>query len=112
MAKKEQLAWDSFSYCLMMAHNVYNHITAVQIANDMNDIEQIKHKPDIGHWAKTKASDNTGELSEFVPKNILYFNHICRKSVYFRETYGVISANKSFSSRHTRHKMANIHRWW
>ena len=80
----------------MMAHNVYNHITAVQIANDMNDIEQIKHKPDIGHWAKTKPSDNTGELSEFVPKNILYFNQFVEKVFTSEKPMELISANKSF----------------
>jgi len=72
--KEGKTSWDSFSYCLMMAHNVYNHIRAVQIANDMNDIEMIKHKPDVKHWRKTKDSDNTDEFSDFVPRNILYFN--------------------------------------
>ena len=94
--KEGKTAWDSFSYCLMMAHNVYNHITAVQIANDMNDIEQIKHKPDIGHWAKTRPSDNTGELSEFVPKNILYFNQFVEKVFTSEKPMELISANKSF----------------
>jgi len=72
--KEGKTSWDSFSYCLMMAHNVYNHIRAVQIANDMNDIEMVKHKPDVKHWRKTKDSDNTDEFSDFVPRNILYFN--------------------------------------
>ena len=72
--KEGKTAWDSFSYCLMMAHNVYNHIRAVQIANDMNDIEMIKHQPDVKHWRKTKDSDSTDEFSDFVPRNILYFN--------------------------------------
>ena len=94
--KEGATAWDSFSYCLMMAHNVYNHITAVQIANDMNDIEQIKHKPDIGHWAKTRPSDNTGELSEFVPKNILYFNQFVEKVFTSEKPMELIAANKSF----------------
>ena len=94
--KEGKTAWDSFSYCLMMAHNVYNHITAVQIANDMNDIEQIKHKPDIGNWAKTKPSDNTGELSEFVPKNILYFNQFVEKVFTSEKPMELIAANKSF----------------
>ena len=67
-------SWDSFSYCLMMAHNVYNHIRAVQIANDMNDIERLKHQPDPKTWMKVKNADNTDEPSEFVPRNILYFN--------------------------------------
>ncbi len=72
--KEGKTSWDSFSYCLMMAHNVYNHIRAVQIANDMNDIEMIKHQPDVKHWRKTKDSDSTDEFSDFVPRNILYFN--------------------------------------
>ena len=72
--KEGKTAWDSFSYCLMMAHNVYNHIRAVQIANDINDIEMVKHKPQVKHWRKTKDSDNTDQMSDFVPRNILYFN--------------------------------------
>ena len=72
--KEGKTAWDSFSYCLMMAHNVYNHIRAVQIANDINDIEMVKHRPQVKHWRKTKDSDNTDQMSDFVPKNILYFN--------------------------------------
>ena len=72
--KEGKTAWDSFSYCLMMAHNVYNHIRAVQIANDINDIEMVKHRPQVKHWRKTKDSDNTDQMSDFVPRNILYFN--------------------------------------
>ena len=56
--KEGKTSWDSFSYVLMMAHNVYNHTRAVQIANDMNDIEQVKHKPTVDGWFKTRASDN------------------------------------------------------
>ncbi len=31
--KEGRTSWDSFSYCLLMAHNVWMHITAVQEAN-------------------------------------------------------------------------------
>ena len=31
--KESKTSWDSFSYMLLMAHNVYQHITAVQEAN-------------------------------------------------------------------------------
>ena len=57
--KEGKTSWDSFSYTLMMAHNVYNHIRAVQIANDMNDIERLKYQPDPKAWIKTKNADNT-----------------------------------------------------
>ena len=46
----------------MMAHNVYNQIRAVQTANDLNDIERLKYQPQVGHWRKTKGSDNTDEF--------------------------------------------------
>jgi hypothetical protein len=72
--KEGKTSWDSFSYVLMMAHNVYNQIRAVQIANDMNDIESQIHKPQVKHWRKTKAADTTDEFSAYVPRNILYFN--------------------------------------
>ena len=72
--KEGATAWDSFSYVLMMAHNVYNQIRAVQVANDMNDIESVVYRPEVKHWRKTKASDTTDEHSTYVPRNILYFN--------------------------------------
>jgi hypothetical protein len=31
--KEGRTSWDSFSYCLLMSHNVWMHITAVQEAN-------------------------------------------------------------------------------
>ena len=89
-------SWDSFSYCLMMAHNVYNHIRAVQIANDLNDIESIKHKPQVGHWRKTKGSDNTDEFSDFVPRNILYFNTLAEEVFTSEKPMEVISNASSF----------------
>ena len=33
--------WDSLSYVLIMAHNVYQHIDAVQEANRLCDIETL-----------------------------------------------------------------------
>ena len=94
--KEGKTSWDSFSYVLMMAHNVYNHTRAVQIANDMNDIEKIKHKPTVDGWYKTRASDNTGELSDFVPRNILYFNTFVEQVFTSEKPMELINANKSF----------------
>ena len=83
--KEGATSWDSFSYCLMMAHNVYNQIKAVQVANDLNDIESVKYQPQVKNWRKTKASDTTDEMSNFVPRNILYFNNLV-KDVFTSET--------------------------
>jgi len=35
-------SWDTTSYALIMAHNVYNHIQAIQEVNRLADIEDIK----------------------------------------------------------------------
>jgi hypothetical protein len=94
--KEGATAWDSFSYCLMMGHNVYNHIRAVQIANDMNDIEMIKHQPDVKHWRKTKNSDTTDEFSDFVPRNILYFNTLVEQVFTSEKPMEVINDASSF----------------
>ena len=94
--KEGKTSWDSFSYTLMMAHNVYNHIRAVQIANDMNDIEMIKYQPDPKAWQKTKNADNTDEPSEFVPRNILYFNTLVEQVFTSEKPMDVISNASSY----------------
>jgi len=69
-------SWDSFSYALMMGHNVYCHIVAVQRAQQLMDIELVKTKGKLHwkHWKKVKAADMSDEYSDWVPRNILYFN--------------------------------------
>ena len=94
--KEGKTSWDSFSYTLMMAHNVYNHIRAVQIANDMNDIEMIKYQPDPKAWQKIKNADNTDEPSEFVPRNILYFNTLVEQVFTSERPMELISNSKAF----------------
>ena len=69
-------SWDSFAYALMMGHNVECHIVAVQRAQQLMDIEIAKTKDKINwkHWKKVKSSDMSDEYSDWVPRNILYFN--------------------------------------
>jgi hypothetical protein len=38
------------------------------------DIELAKHKPDWRRWRKVKDADKSDEMSEWVPRNVLYFN--------------------------------------
>ena len=94
--KEGKTSWDSFSYCLMMAHNVYNQIKAVQVANDLNDIEAVKYDPQFRHWRKTKASDNTDQMSNFVPRNILYFNNLVKEVFTSERPMDVINDAKPF----------------
>ena len=74
IGKEGKTSWDSFAYALMMNHNVYCHIVAVQRANNLMDIERAKGCPDWRHWRKVKDADKSDEYSEWVPRNILYFD--------------------------------------
>jgi len=74
IGKEGKTSWDSFGYALMMAHNVYQHIVAVQRANNLTDIELAKERPDWRQWRKVKDADKSDEYSEWVPRNILYFD--------------------------------------
>ena len=94
--KEGKTSWDSFSYVLMMAHNVYNQIRAVQTANDLNDIERLKYQPQVKHWRKVSASDTTDEMSEFVPRNILYFNTLVDEVFASEKPMEVINNASSF----------------
>ena len=74
IGKEGKTSWDSFAYALMMGHNVYCHIVAVQRANNLMDIELAKHRPDWRRWTKPGSKEvNMHEYSEWVPRNILYF---------------------------------------
>ena len=74
IGKEGKTSWDSFGYALMMGHNVYQHIVAVQRANNLADIEQAKVRPDWRMWKKNKDRDMSDEYSDWVPRNILYFD--------------------------------------
>jgi len=76
IGKEGKTSWDSFSYALMMAHNVNSHITSVQRANQLMDIEIAKTQGKINWrtWRAVKANDSGfDQYSDWVPRNILYF---------------------------------------
>ncbi len=77
IGKEGKTSWDSFAYALMMGHNVYCHIVAVQRAQQLMDIEIAKTKDKINwrKWKKVKSSDMSDEYSDWVPRNILYFSN-------------------------------------
>lgn len=66
-------SWDSTSYLLVMAHNVYNHVQAVQETLRLADIEyhRFAGKSNFRNWTRQKRM----KLSEFIPSNILFFNN-------------------------------------
>ena len=56
----------------------------------------LKHKPDPKAWIKTKNADNTDEPSEFVPRNILYFNTLVEQVFTSEKPMELINSSKAF----------------
>lgn len=73
--KEGKTSWNTNSYALIMAHNVYNHITAIQEINRLADIEYATlGKLDFRDWYQTRGKKGKFNKSEFVPNTILFFN--------------------------------------
>lgn len=70
LGKESRTSWDSFSYFMMMAHNIYQHIESVQRANALTDTVAVLAKPDPTKWYKQKGK--AGEFSNWVPRNVVY----------------------------------------
>lgn len=64
-------SWDTTTYAIIMAHNVYNHIQAVQEANRLADIEYATRDIHYSDWEKKKSKT---PISDFVPNTVLFFN--------------------------------------
>ena len=64
--KETKTSWDSFSYCLLMAHNVWTHITSVQEANRQYD-KGIRPGMLINKPKKQTTNDNAAKelVSQF-----------------------------------------------
>ena len=70
LGKETKTSWDTFSYFLMMAHNVYQHIESIQRANSLTDTACDLNKPDPGVWRKVKGQAD--QMSDWVPRNVIY----------------------------------------
>ncbi len=77
--KEGKTSWDTTSYALVMAHNVYNHIQAIQEINRLADIEYTLKSVDYRDWYQLRAKKKQHNLSEFVPNSILFFNDFVAK---------------------------------
>ena len=71
---KDSTSWDTNSYMYYMAHSVYNHLTAVQEANRLADIEKFRANVHYTDWIKDKKSKNTNEFSPYVPYSVVFFD--------------------------------------
>jgi hypothetical protein len=89
IGKEGKTSWDSFGYALMMAHNVNSHIVSVQRANQLMDIECARFSPDWRLWGIEGKKEK--ELSEWVPRKILYFNR------FVEELFNTKTKDEAFS---------------
>jgi len=111
-------SWDTNSYLLVMGHNVYNHIYAVQEINRLADIEYARlgplNLPDVLRENKKKVNK-----SEFVPNSILYFNTLVEKlfdpatknPYEMLEEYAPFLESISFGDKKTVTTMGNSDMW-
>ena len=74
----DSTSWDTQSYLYYMGHSVYNHITAVQEANRLADVEAYRQPLDFRDYVKTKKSSSTNEYSPYVPATVGYFDDFCK----------------------------------
>lgn len=70
--KVARTSWDTFSYSMIMSHNVYQHIESVQRANALADAAWKLNRPDPTVWRKTRHRSQEGQLDLWVPRNVLY----------------------------------------
>lgn len=73
LGKSGKTAWDTATYLFYMAHNLYQHIEAVQEANRIADFEYDRLKPNWRDWTKDRKTAKAVEISEYVPAAVLYF---------------------------------------
>jgi len=91
IGKVGKTSWDTMSYLLIMAHNVYNHIQAVQETLRLADIEYARN-PDVSYKDAVGYGKKAPNLSEFIPNDILYFNNFVE--VLFDPATGIADARQ------------------
>ena len=80
IGKIGKTSWDVTSYALMMAHNVYNHIHAVQEVNRLADLDHATRKGvDFRDWYIMRNSKRQTNLSTYIPNSIIFFNDFIQK---------------------------------
>lgn len=94
--KETKTSWDTYSYGLVMAHNVCKHIESVIMANRRVDMESNYRKPQIQDWKKLKGSDKSDRMSDFVPRNALYFNAFVERLFKEEKPFELIDEYSSF----------------
>ena len=93
----DSTSWDTQSYLYYMGHSVYNHITAVQEANRLADVERYRTNVHYSDFIKDKSSGKSNEFSPYVPAKALYFDSFCQEvldpKLSIDEAYDLIEKN-------------------
>lgn len=91
-------SWDTQSYLYYMAHSVYNHISAVQEANRLADIERYRANVHYTDWIMDKKNKGTNEFSPYVPYHVVYFDSFAREVLdpACNDPYSLIRKHKKF----------------
>lgn len=101
VGKIGKTSWDITSYALIMAHNVFNHIQAVQEINRLADIEYVT-RTNINYqdWYVLRNMRKKSSLSAFVPNTILFFNDFVHKlldkKLPIKKKRAMIESNQQF----------------
>lgn len=97
--KEGKTSWDTTTYALVMAHNVYNHIQAVQEINRLADIEYAIRGDSVNFrdWY-TGRKKTSAPLSDFVPNSILYFESFVKEVLdpSCKDPYTMLADNQAF----------------
>ena len=92
--KEGKTSWDTTTYAIIMGHNVYNHIQAVQEINRLADIEYSRVNIEYSDWAKKHKKP----YSDFVPNSILFFNAFV-KELFSRDRDGAYQLLHDYNDR-------------
>lgn len=93
-----QTSWDGISYMLYMAHNTYNHITAVQEINRLVDLEKVRNDVKYTSWTQEKKSSTANRVSPYIPVNLLFFDDFVTTLFHpdTKDRHALIKKNKAF----------------
>ena len=92
--KEGKTSWDSFTYGILMAHNVYMHIRAVQEANSLATMECENYQLDWRNWQKKGKKLNQESL--YTPRNMLMFDTFVKELFVSDDPFKLIDQAKPF----------------
>ena len=92
--KEGKTSWDSFTYGILMAHNVYMHIRAVQEANSLATLECENYQLDWRNWQKKGKKLNQESL--YTPRNMLMFDTFVKELFTSNDPFTLLETAKPF----------------